>query len=209
MKAVFPRAGFLRPGALILAAALAGCTAQWGGGAPRSATEATRFHLGDPIARGPIAVEPADPRDSQSPEFRAYADIVARQLGRLGWTVTPGLTSSEQVAVVNVQRATRETYKRPPVTIGIGGATGGWHSGVGVGVGGAFGIGGGRRELVATLLEVRIKRRSDGTIFWEGRADTQAPAASPGAQSQAAVEKLAALLFQDFPGESGRTISGR
>jgi hypothetical protein len=206
MKAVFLRTGFLRSGALVLAAALAGCTAQWGGG-PRVATEATRFHLGDPIARGPIAVEPADPRDSQSPEFRTYADIVARQLGRLGWTVTPGLTSSEQVAVVNVQRATRETYKRPPVTIGVGGATGGWRSGVGVG--GAFGIGGGRRELVATLLEVRIKRRSDGTVFWEGRADTQAPAASPEAQSQAAVEKLAALLFQDFPGESGRTISGR
>jgi hypothetical protein len=90
------------------------------------------------------------------------------------------------------------------VTIGIGGGTGGWHSGVGGGA--SFGVGGGPREVVGTLLDVRIKRRSDGTVFWQGQASIEQPAASADAQPAVTVEKLAAALFRDFPGESGRTI---
>jgi hypothetical protein len=199
MKAVFVRAG-----AILLAASLAGCatTNQAPGG-----TEVTRFHLGDQIARGPIAIEAADPRAGNSAEFRTYADIVARQLSRLGWTVSPSVGGSEQVAIVNVSQGSREAYRRPPVTIGIGGGTGGWSGGVGGGA--SFGVGGGVRQIVGTMLEVRIKRRSDGTVFWEGRATTETLASDPQSQPGAAVEKLAALLFQDFPGESGRTIRTR
>jgi hypothetical protein len=199
MKAVF-----LRAGAILLAASLAGCATTEGGPGGRSATEVTRYHLGNPIARGQIAIEAADPRDSATPEFRIVADIVGRQLAQLGWTIvgTPG--TSEQVAIVTVSRGSREAYKRPPVTIGIGGGTGGWHSGVGGGA--SFGVGGGPRDVVGTLLDVRIKRRSDGTVFWQGQATTETLASSPDAQPAAAVEKLAAALFRDFPGESGRTI---
>jgi hypothetical protein len=197
MKAVF-----LRAGAILLAASLAGCATTTGGGP--GGTEVTRFHLGQPIARGPIAIEAADPAATNTPEFRIYADIIGRELGRLGWTVvnTPG--NSEQVALVNVAQGSREAYKRPPVTIGIGGGTGGWHGGVGGGA--SFGVGGGPRQVTGTLLEVRIKRRSDGTVFWEGRATTETPSASPESQPAAAVEKLASALFRDFPGDSGRTI---
>ena len=200
------KALFLRAGALMMAAALAGCATTTGEG-PRYGTEATRFHLGDPIARGAIAVEPVTAADANDPEFRAYADIVARHLTQLGWTVVNTVGSSEQVAIVNVQQRSLADVRRPPVTIGIGGGSYGWHGGVGGGV--AFPVGGGARPLVGTLLEVRIKRRSDGTVFWEGRASTTAPPGAPDAQPIPAVEKLAALLFQDFPGESGRTITAR
>jgi hypothetical protein len=53
-------------------------------------------------------------------------------------------------------------------------------------------------------LSVRIKRRSDGTLFWEGRA--MDPGGTAGADAGA---RLASALFRDFPGESGRTIRVR
>jgi malate/lactate dehydrogenase len=56
------------------------------------------------------------------------------------------------------------------------------------------------------LLEVGIRRRSDATVFWEGRAVTEAPTGSAQAAPAAAVARLAPALFQDYPGESGRTI---
>ena len=45
----------------------------------------TRFHLGQPIARGPIAVESVDPRDTGSLEFAQVSASIARELTRLGW----------------------------------------------------------------------------------------------------------------------------
>jgi hypothetical protein len=196
MKAVFRRACVL-----ILSAALAGCAA----GSGRYGADVTRFHLGGPIARGQIAVEPFQPVHANSVEFRNHAAAIERQLARLGWTVVRTVGQSEQVALVDISQGRREALvQRSPVSVGVGGGTGGWGSGVGVGLG--FNLGGRPRDLIATLLEVRIKRRSDGTVFWEGRASTEAKVGSPEAQPAAAVERLAEALFRDFPGESGQTI---
>lgn len=198
MKAVFVRGAGL---GLILA--LSACASSDG---PRPA-EVTRFHLNQPIARGSIAVEPFDQRDTGDLEFRSYADAVARELARQGWTVvdTPG--QSEQVALVSLSQGSREEVTtRSPVSIGVGGSTGGWSSGVGGGI--SFGLGGNRGgEVIGTMMEVSIKRRSDGTVFWEGRARTEARAGSPAASPAAAADKLASALFLDFPGESARTIT--
>ena len=62
----------------------------------------TRFHLGQPIARGPIAVEPADPADARSLEFDQIAGSVERELARLGWNVQARTGATEQVAIVRV-----------------------------------------------------------------------------------------------------------
>lgn len=206
MKAIFSKAG-----AFVLAASLAGCsTGIGGGGGVQSGVDVTRFHLGQPLARGQISVEAFDQADVNSIEFRSYAAAVERQLAALGWTIVGSAQGSnrlsEQVALVDVQQGSREALaRRSPVSIGVGGGTGGFRSGVGGGVN--FGLGGGRGgELVGTLLEVRIKRRSEGTVFWEGRASLEARAGAPEAQRTVAVERLAGALFRDFPGESGRTI---
>ena len=193
--------------AIALGASLAGCATSDRGGTVRP-PEVTRFHLGQPVARGQIAVEAFDAADANSIEFRSYADAVARNLSALGWTVVNN-AQSEQVALIDVQQGSREMLaSRPPVSIGIGGGTGGWGSGIGGGI--SFGLGGGGgRDLIGTMLEVRIKRRSDGTVFWEGRATMEARAGSPEAERTVAVERLAGALFQDFPGESGRTIRAR
>jgi hypothetical protein len=200
MKALFPRLGVAA-----VALALSACTTTGGREAP---AQVTRFHLGQPVARAQIAIEAFDPADQNSLEFRSYADAVARQLTRLGWTVV-NAPQSEQVALIDVEQGSREALaQRSPVSIGIGGSTGGWGSGVGLGASIGIPVGKSRsREIVATQLEVRIKRRSNGEVFWEGRAMTEARADDPLAQRTIAVEKLANALFIDFPGESGRTIS--
>ena len=185
---------------------VAGCaTEDAGGGA-----SVTRFHLGQPIARGPIAVEAVDPRDTNGLEFSQIAASVARELTRLGWTVVPN-NASEQVAMVSLTQQARPAARRSGLTIGIGGGTGsyGRHGGVGVGGGVAIPVGGGSNLIVSSQLSVRIQRRSDATVAWEGRGQMDARAGTPFASRAAAADRLAAALFRDFPGESGRTIRAR
>ncbi len=189
--------------AAVAVLALAGC-------ATTPSTRVTRFHLEQPIARGEIAVEPLVPSDKDSLEFQTYASIVGAELARIGFTEAPGLKQSELVAVMAVERGSRETLaQRSPVSVGVGGGTGGYGGG-GVGVGISFPIGKKRsNEVVVTRLSVQIKRRSDSTVVWEGRAETAASAGSAAAEPAATVRTLAAALFRDFPGASGKTITVR
>jgi hypothetical protein len=199
-------------GALIAGLLLSGCAMEMGGG-PSTAASVTRFHLGAPIARGQIAVESADPANANSLEFNQIAASVERELGRLGWTVDKGNGRTEQVALIAVDQELREGSRRRSglsVGLGVGGGSWGRHGGVGVGVGGSVPVGGTRAgQVVATQLRVRIQRRSDATVAWEGRAESEARAGSEQASRTAAADRLAWALFRDFPGESGRTIRVR
>jgi hypothetical protein len=201
-----------RCGALVASLLLSGCAMEMGGGAS-SATSVTRFHLGQPIARGQIAVESADPARANSLEFAQVAASVERELGRLGWTVDKGNGRTEQVAVVAVEQQLREgSSRRSGLSIGVGVGGGSWGrgGGIGGGVGATVPVGGARAgQVVATQLRVRIQRRSDATVAWEGRAESEARAGSEQANPGAAADRLAAALFRDFPGESGRTIRVR
>ena len=187
------KAPFLRNCMIVMAASLAGCSTSGGGGGSAGGAEVARFHLGEQVARSQIAIEPFDRADSNSAEWPAYAAAVERHLTRLGWTVVRTVGQSEQVALIDVTQGSREAIAaQTSARIGRGLAPS-------ASAGSSAGI-------VATLLEVGIKRRSDGTVFWEGRAVDEARTGSAQAASQAAVERLAAALFRDFPGESGRTI---
>ena len=188
----------LRP-RIVLMASLLGLSACMTGTSP---VEVTRFHLGQLSERGTVAIEPA-PGAPAGIEFAAYADAVGRELNRLGFAPVDAVGQSLYVAVVDVRSATRErSGGGSPVSIGIGGSTGGWHSGVGGGI--SFGLGGDRGGLaVATQLSVQLKRRSDQTVVWEGRARGEASSRDSGALPG----RLANALFRDFPGQSGRTIS--
>jgi hypothetical protein len=171
---------------------------------PTRPVEVTRFHLGQVNERGTVAVEPA-PGGAAGMEFGIYARAVEQELNRLGFAPVDGVGQSLYVAVVDVRTGTRERAGGgSPVSIGIGGGTGGWNSGVGGGI--SFGLGGGRGGLVVgTQLSVQLKRRSDQSIVWEGRARGEASERDSGLLAQ----RLAIALFRDFPGESGRTISAR
>jgi hypothetical protein len=191
------KTAFVRSAPLLLAVALAACAS--GGGKERPAAggvDVARFHLGEPVARAQIAIEPFDKADGNRPEYPAYAAAVGRQLSRLGWTVAPTATASEQVALIDLEQGSREAVAALSAAR------------IGRGVSGSAPAGT-SANVTATLLEVAIRRRSDGTVFWEGRAVDEAPTGSARASRTSAVERLAEALFRDFPGESGRTIRVR
>ena len=192
------KTAFVRSAPLLLAAALAAC-AGGGGNRERPAAggvDVARFHLGEPVARAQIAIEPFDKADGNRPEFPAYAAAVGRQLNRLGWTVVPTTTQSEQIALIDLEQGSREAIAALSAAR------------IGRGVSGSAPAGT-SANVTATLLEVAIRRRSDGTVFWEGRAVDEAATGSSAATRTAAIERLAGALFRDFPGESGRTIRVR
>ena len=60
---------------------------------------------------------------------------------------------------------------------------------------------------VLTRLSVQLKRRSDSSVVWEGRAESVAHDGTPAANPEAAVQRLAAAMFQGFPGKSGEIIT--
>ena len=193
--------------ALAASAALSGCAMDMGGGVSRGAS-VTRFHLGQTIARGEIRVEAGAPGEMGSLELAALAVPIERELARQGWTVVSGNPRTEQVAMVRLRQGRRAATSGSGLSVGVGGGSGGYRSGVGAGVGATIPLGG-TGPIVMSELSVRIQRRSDATVAWEGRAVTEARETSPLASPQAAADYLAAALFRDFPGESGRTIRTR
>ena len=189
----------------LLALALAGCATSV------PPVEVTRFHVGDPARAGTIVVEEMQGNPDVSLEFRTYAAAVDQELQRVGFTSSTAGTRSDYVALVAFRRAFRPSgYDRSgrPVSVGVGGAVGsGGYSGMGLGIG--INLSGRPKDVVVSELQVQIRRRSDSTTIWEGRAVTQAREGTPAAQPGMAAQKLAAALIRGYPGESGRTITVR
>lgn len=200
----------MRVPALLLAAAglLAACATT--GGYPAS-TDVIRYHLGAPVERGTVVVQPAGGGDGLSSGLAAqpYSLAVSRALGVAGYAPATAGGDTQFIALVDVRQVSREERRPSPFSIGLGGGgfSGGRGGGVGIGGGVGFPIGSGRRTTIdATELTVLIKRRVDQSPVWEGHARTVAPRA---ADMQLTADRLAQALFTGFPGESGRTITVR
>jgi hypothetical protein len=199
----------IRSLALLLAAApLAACATSLN----LPPAEAVRYHLGEPVERGSVRVEPlAAPGAPTSLEFRTYAAAVETELLRNGYTLAPAGAQPQLIATVGFTRAAQAGPPRSsPFSIGLGGGGfSGGRRGGGVGLGGGVGIpigGGGATEIVASELAVTLKRRVDQSPVWEGRARSYADGSKPEADAAQQAPRLATALFTGFPGESGRTI---
>ncbi|WP_240700184.1 DUF4136 domain-containing protein [Sphingomonas gei] len=198
----------------VLSIAVAGAALLAGGCTTSTRTapvEVTRYHLGQPLERTTVAVEPMTGAAQISPEYQLYADAVATELERLSYVRSRSDMASGYIAAVSFTRASRGSYReQPPVSIGLGGGgISGGRRGGGVGLGGglSFGIGGKTREVTGTELAVQLRRRSDNTTVWEGRAVTESVSGKPGSDPREAAARLAQALFRDFPGESGVTTT--
>jgi hypothetical protein len=182
--------------AALAAAALSGCAT------PVGPVEVTRFHAPETssLGRGTIVVEPA-----AGIEFKSYAGAISRQLALLGYTEGTSASPSVQVALLRVSRETFQPEKRRgPVSVGVGGSTGSYGSGIGLGIG--FDLSGAPAAQTETVMGVTIKDRTSDKALWEGKARFTVKASSPLANTQLGAAKLAEALFGGFPGTSGETI---
>ena len=174
--------------------------------APTGPVEVTRFHVPDtaPLGRGTITVVPAAGVDASSLEWRSYQAAVSRQLALHGYS-DAGAGQAVQRVELRLERQTIQPERaHNPVTVGLGGSTGSYGSGLGLGVG--INLSGPPPAQIETRLSVAIKDRVTNAVLWEGRASFTVSAKSPLADTQLGAAKMAEALFQNFPGTSGETI---
>lgn len=185
---------------LIALASLSACVV------PTGPVEVTRFNRaaeGVVYGTGTYSVQLAgDSAMGQGLAASPYLSAVAREMQRVGYAER--ISASDVTAEVRVTSERYEPQRRSPVSVGVGGSTGSYGSGIGLGVG--INLGGGPKAQVETILAVRIIRRNDNLVLWEGKAVQLAKAGSPAAQPGIAASKLAEAMFRDFPGVSGETI---
>lgn len=167
-------------------------------------TEVTRFHLNQPITQQSVHIAPGEGMDDSSIEYSSYRQIVATQLTTLGFEVTDDDTASLRADLLVKREAQQVAPKSSGMTIGIGMGSYGRSGGIGGGVSAPVG---GRKggEVFATTLSVQLIDTAENAIVWEGDAVNTADA-TPGSPVEA-VRNLAAALFADFPGESGKTVT--
>ena len=188
----------------VTTAALSACTTVSPG-----PVEVTRFHQPATVAQlgqATIFVETASDVDMGALELAPYKDAVARELTQMGYRET-ARGQAAQIAQVSLERFVSEPRpKEGPVSVGVGGSTGGYRSGVGLGIG--FNLGGNKSaQEVGTRLAVRIRDAASGDALWEGRASISVDAGSPLADGPANAATMAGALFREFPGNSGETVA--
>lgn len=187
---------------------LSGCVVPTG---PVEVTRFNRVDSGATYGSGTFDIELADANGGSDNSgavdalsLSPYSSAVRRELSQIGYSELAG-GNADYIASIRVRFTERVTSGRSPVSVGVGGGTGGYGSGVGLGVG--INLGGGSKERVVTSLAVRIRKKSDNIVVWEGTAQQEAGKGTPAAQPGIAAAKLATALFSDFPGKNGETIT--
>ena len=184
--------------ALAAAFAVAGCATNPG-------IEVTRFHLSQPIPADSIELQPGPGVDAGSLEFRSHAAIVAGDLAVHGLRVPEKSGVSGYIGVMRAEQTMQAGRpKQSPFSIGIGGFTGGTNVGMGGGV--QVPVGSTGSSLIRfNTLALQIRRRSENTMIWEGRATLEMPSGSQ-ASLTSAMPDLSRAMLKDFPGPSGTTV---
>lgn len=174
---------------------------------PAGPVEVTRFVASEAVGQlgdARLMVETAPGSPEQGLALTPFKAAVARELGAYGY-IENSRAAAQQLASVSVERTQMTAGdRRGPVSVGAGGSTGRYGSGLGVGVG--LNLGGGPDERVITRMSVSIRDVTSGAVLWEGRARLDAPAKSPLATAEGAADALADAMFRGFPGNNGETI---
>lgn len=184
--------------------------------AAASDVQVTRFHSAQTIAAaapGPIAVRAGNGLAAGTFETQIWLDAVAAALTRQGFTVVADAPRVAEVSLEQVVLENQRARSGSGVSVGVGvGSGGGWYgrrSGVNLGLGLGFLLGGNKsRDTLDSTLGVTIVDAA-GTHLWEARAEDQTGSRSKDAEPRRLANELATALFSGFPGESGATTGAR
>lgn len=186
---------------IVLGLAMAACTTV-------PTADVTRFHLGQPIPFDTVSMV-AGGVTAPTLEEELKLKAVADELAKLGFRPVPNDGTSAYVATLKAEQTSREGAPREgsPINIGIGGGSFGRNVGVSGGMN--FPLGGGERSgprVLSNLVMLEIKRRSDNTIVWEGRAMQEVSEKDPAASPGPGIARLVKALLSGFPGPSGEMV---
>ncbi|MEP3052447.1 MAG: hypothetical protein ABJP48_06830 [Erythrobacter sp.] len=182
---------------------------------PPSPIEVTRFHQAEALQqteRGVFFVEFAPSIENPGLELAPYKAAVASELSTLGYEEgsRDTATTIAQISIAQFE-VDRLGQNRGPVSVGVGGRTGSFGTGVGLGIG--INLGGGSRSgpQIGTELSVSLRTAENGvpaaSNLWEGRAEVRISQQSPESAPTSTAELLASALFDEFPGNNGETIT--
>lgn len=204
---------------LMAASLLAGCATITG---PVEVTRFNRAAEGQDYGKGSFIVKAAFTQPGSELSMSPYLTAVRQEMQRAGYTDAAGsggvgVGAGAVIAEVNITTEYPETQRgRSPVSVGVGGSTGSYRSGVGIGVGlDITNLINKPKPQVVRILSVRIlnvandsaSNAANKSVIWEGKARQQSSAGTPAAQPGIAAAKLASALFAGFPGTSGETIT--
>jgi hypothetical protein len=195
----------------LLLPALAACLALSGCATPAyvSPVEVTRFtgQGSDYLGQGTIQIAPAPGLELDSIAYTVWREALRIELEQLGYRVVE--VNGDQVAQLGVEEGVAlPRAGRGPVSVGVGGSTGGYGSGVGMGIGiNLNSLAGPPAERIERTVAVAIRPAAGGQNLWEGRASMTATSNSDFAGAVTAAPRIVSALFSGFPGQSGETIA--
>jgi hypothetical protein len=141
-----------------------------------------------------------------SHELAAYEAAVVDQLAQSGYRTDRPDAAAAQVAELHVTHDTvAPAEQKKPVSGTM--AVGVSNRGMGYGLGLNVDLTKPRAALVATRLEARIRDKASGTVLWEGRADVATREDDDNWPQSRVAARLAAALFDGFPGSTGEALA--
>ena len=183
-------------------------------GPPEGRVEVSRFVAeGDAakaLGHGVVTVTGAPTGSgADSRELRTYEAAVIDQLAQLGYRTDAPADSASQITELHIGHdvVVPQEQKRSPVSgeMAVGVSNRGSAYGLALNVD----LTKPRGALIATRLEVRIRDKATGAALWEGRADIVTREGEEKWSDGVIAAKLAAALFDHFPGKTGEDYARR
>jgi len=169
----------------------------WGGSLPAAS----------PPTSGTISIE-ARTAGGDDPSMRSFVIAAGQALGAKGFTILPDAGHSAYVAELTLTRTDLGTSKAKALTGSSSSITPGVVPGA-VGAGAKVPLATGKSRLVALQrirLEIRIRKRGEDSILWDGAALTVRAAGTRKGADHIVAADLSEAVLRSYPARIGDVI---